>query len=868
MQQEPNKQLARIKRTYLPVTNQITVANLRMTSQDIASWKQAIDSARNATNPRRKLLYDLYESIMLDGQLLTVTNKRKTRITNKRARFVTAGQEGVEDEFVREFITETPWFQRMIGHAIEAVWWGHSLIELIPENGLITEAVLIPRHNVIPEREFLAWDYMNDTDGIYYQEDPLYSKYLVSIGGKKDYGLLMSAAQYIIYKRGGFGDWAQFTELFGMPFREGRYNPYDSDSRRLVEQALQESGGAGWITLPEGASITFHDNNGTGKSEVFKDLIHLCDEQISKLILGQTMTTDAGSSRSQSETHQDTEDEIVMSDMLAVEYLLNWGLRDKLIKIGYKIPEGRFHYPQLENIPLQTRIDMDIKLSSKIAIDEQYWYETYGIPKPENGILTPKPQPVPEIENTEEEEEEPDVPNKGKPDKHAKAGKPDKGGKPTALAPKISCCGISPEVVAEVELSEEEIALVKNVWNAKQGPYDAATYQQAINKLKEALFTHISPKSEYDTPDYVTGTLMEANINQFGFDKNVETVLRLNQALGESNDFDAFEQKAMSILGQINRAQLKTEYNFAVAVAQNASAWNRQKRMAEVFPYLQYQTIGDSRVRAAHQALDGKVFAVADADSWQGIYPPNGWGCRCEMIQLMEHQAKPEDLTTGGEAIGLLDEEWDAMVKGGFNTNRGEMGEIFNLNNAYLKKIPGNKKPDMNALSYEDAELFSRDEMKKKGTLPLNSLPKHPLSADEIAAERQRIKAAHKNNKPVTWSDYTGRPISIMERDFVSHTTKAKYLSEKEERQNLYRNIPDILSDPHEVYFKHIKGKYNWVYVRHYGDDSMVVVTEIDRYNKNPEGLVVRTWYKLDVNQEKLNRSGVLIKGKGTETTI
>ncbi len=395
---------SKVGRTYYtPVNNTLTVQQVRLTATDINSWKTAIDSARNVINPRRKLLYELYDSIILDGHLLSVMNKRRTQITNKKVHFALKNNEGKIDDVVKNAVLETPWFYDMIKYILEAKAWGHSLIELVPEQGVINKAILVPRFNVLPEKGILAFDAKNPLVGLDYRLDPAYSNNLIEAGGEKDYGLLMSAAQYIIYKRGGFGDWAQFAELFGMPFREGNYMPYDEDGRKKLEDALGKMGGAGWVVTPEGTSIKFHDNNGAGKSEVFKDLIDLCDAQVSKIFLGNTMTTDNGSSRSQSETHQDTEDGIIQSDIVELEYLLNWNIKQKLIALGLPIPEGRFFYPEMQILGLEQRIDIDMKLAEKVPISEEYWYETYGIPKPDG---TAEPIKVP---GTKKEEEAPAV---------------------------------------------------------------------------------------------------------------------------------------------------------------------------------------------------------------------------------------------------------------------------------------------------------------------------------------------------------------------------------------------------------------------------------------------------------------------------
>lgn len=380
-------QNAKIKRSYIPWSNKVTVANLSMSSQDIGTWKRAIDSARSVLMPRRRLLYELYENIIIDGHLSSVMSKRAMGLTNKKVLFAIKNSEGEVDETLRDKVLETPWFYKTIKFSAEAKPWGHSLIEFIPKSGIISDAVLVPRSTVFPEYGTASYNYIDPLDGIFYEDDPQWSKYMMPVGGAKDYGLLMTAAQYVVYKRGGFGDWAQFAELFGMPFRVGKYNPYDDSTRTTLSTALEKMGGAAWTVIPEGTALEFHDNNGTGKSEVYHDLIEMCNKELSKIFLGQTMTTEDGSSRSQSETHKDVEEAINISDMIEMEYLLNWSFKDKLLSLGFPLKEGKFFFENTREIPLEKRIEMDVKLAQQVFIDEQYWYETYGIPKPDEASI-------------------------------------------------------------------------------------------------------------------------------------------------------------------------------------------------------------------------------------------------------------------------------------------------------------------------------------------------------------------------------------------------------------------------------------------------------------------------------------------------
>ena len=97
---------------------------------------------------------------------------------------------------------------------------------------------------------------------------------------------------------------------------------------------------------------------------------------------------------------------------------------------------------------------------------------------------------------------------------------------------------------------------------------------------------------------------------------------------------------------QVAAARARAEFTLrthgfqAYAVARH----QQQTATADIFPYWKYETVGDSRVRPGHAALDGKVLR-ADDPWWKTHYPPWDWGCRCIVVALDEEDAKEIGIT-------------------------------------------------------------------------------------------------------------------------------------------------------------------------------------------------------------------------------
>ena len=91
------------------------------------------------------------------------------------------------------------------------------------------------------------------------------------------------------------------------------------------------------------------------------------------------------------------------------------------------------------------------------------------------------------------------------------------------------------------------------------------------------------------------------------------------------------------------RAEMILQTNVRQAYA--ASRYAEQQASKEDFPYLKYNTRGDSHTRASHAALNGKIFHIDDP-FWQDHYPPWEFGCRCIVVRQTIEQAEAAGIMT------------------------------------------------------------------------------------------------------------------------------------------------------------------------------------------------------------------------------
>jgi phage gp29-like protein len=362
------------------IIQKTTLTQVVRNQADIAKWQNALRSAESITNPNRTALYDIYSGVIIDGHLESVIAKRKAAILSKKFVFTRNGE---ADDNVNQHL-KSPWFFLFMNDLLDTLWWGHSVFQFYHDGEWI-KYDLIPRKHVKPESKIFVKG-QNDTTGESYIDNPAYPNVL-EVSWLKPLGLLNIACPYVIYKRNGIGDFAQFVEIFGQPMREGIYDANDEEARRKLESDLNNVGSSLVFIHPKGTELNVKDSANKGASaQVYDKLIEICNTEISKFALGNTLTTQQGTNgaRSLGEIHKEGEELINVTDLQWVSNVLNYNMADIFAALGINTKGGEFTIQEKENTDLTARVLIDMQVATKVPIEDDYWYETYGISKPKN----------------------------------------------------------------------------------------------------------------------------------------------------------------------------------------------------------------------------------------------------------------------------------------------------------------------------------------------------------------------------------------------------------------------------------------------------------------------------------------------------
>lgn len=196
-------------------------------------------------------------------------------------------------------------------------------------------------------------------------------------------GLAMLVATSFMCKSYGLKDWMVFAEVFGMPLRVGKYGASaTAEQKAALLRALTNIGTDAAAMIPDSMIIEFiASTSATGGDKLFQGLADYLDSQVSKAVLGQTMTADNGSSLSQASVHNEVRGDIRDDDALKLAATierdlirpfvdLNWGQRDD---DGY--PVLRLFREKQEDLKalaeaLTPFIDRGLKVSASVIRDK------------------------------------------------------------------------------------------------------------------------------------------------------------------------------------------------------------------------------------------------------------------------------------------------------------------------------------------------------------------------------------------------------------------------------------------------------------------------------------------------------------------
>lgn len=193
-------------------------------------------------------------------------------------------------------------------------------------------------------------------------------------------GLARTAIFAVMIKSFGLKDWAQFADRYGMPLRVGKYSEgATAEQKSRLLQAIAQMGHDAGCIIPDSMLLDLVSAPTNANGEVFERLGSFVNKELSKVVLGQTMTADDGSSLAQSQTHDvvrkairdDDAQQLAMTlarDLVAPYVALNFGADSA-------VPTVRFDVSEPENLKMLAEalppfIDRGLRVGAGVIRDK------------------------------------------------------------------------------------------------------------------------------------------------------------------------------------------------------------------------------------------------------------------------------------------------------------------------------------------------------------------------------------------------------------------------------------------------------------------------------------------------------------------
>jgi hypothetical protein len=333
------------------------------------------------------------QELLTDSHLESVWSVR-CAATSGAEWFMAAGEEGSrEQEAADAFAGELSGMDvpRIIEEMMDAVAYGYSPLEILwaaregrwgignivgkppqwfefdQENRLVLKTGILGSEE-LPENRFLL-----------VRHRPSYAN---------PYGVKVFSKCFwpVTFKKNGFRWWTVFVEKYGGAFMYGKYpsNAGEQFKNELLD-ALEKMVADAVAIAPEGSEITIASAVSKGVSGgIYQSYIQTANAEISKAVLGQTLTTEIGDvgSYAAAETHNEVREHLAAADRRRISAAFNrLAAVYTFYNFGADVVPPLFQFVKDEDLQ-SARADRDVKLHQVgWRPGKAYISREYGIPE-------------------------------------------------------------------------------------------------------------------------------------------------------------------------------------------------------------------------------------------------------------------------------------------------------------------------------------------------------------------------------------------------------------------------------------------------------------------------------------------------------
>lgn len=661
----------------------------------------------------------IYRNLTYDSHVDSCMTSREAGLLSCEYEFETEGTSRADKkarDFISDYFNNVVKPQDIMRYILEVVYYGYGVQELTPvkdgTNIIFDKIVGLPA-------EWFGFHYLDNSLLFFSKDKPLEGEPV----DMKSINLIQYRATYqnpygsgklarIFYPVGikkavmKFG--ADFAEKFGSVFLFLITQTNDETKKRQALQMLTDMVQSGVGVFETNDELKDLNVDKSGSSDLYTGLINLMNNEISKAILGQTLTTEnntATGSQAMATVHFDVRQEIIDADKsFAVDVFQN--IIKRLVDMNMTVDRYPYlKYFEDEDIQLD-KSTRDLNLQSMgVKFNKNHFTDEYNLSPDSFEMIQNNPAPQPQSRE------------------QTTSAKPDTGDDLDDLTDDEK--KKSSEVVAFAELknlAEREDRQLEDFTNNTQNIFDDAfkpfytalksavekstNYDDAIRRIINANLD-ISNKVRTIGPCLLTADIIGRGYAVLNIDDNVvrfaeiKTPFDITKPIFDYADVDFLKMKIPMTKSKFN--ELSEQYkNYAftissykkedeikkslehlieckekrigfkewkkdaiekgvyksdltywqnVRAAQMSGKYKQMMDNTDIAPYWQYIAVEDAHTRPAHFAVNGTVRRFDDS-FWLEWFPPNGYRCRCTVRALSAAYIKnrlglnPEDFNS------------------------------------------------------------------------------------------------------------------------------------------------------------------------------------------------------------------------------
>lgn len=356
---------------------------------------------------------ELFEEILeKDPHIGGAFQSRKLAVSKREYQILDASEDNKDKEiadYVRKVIDGIKRFHTFKEDALDCVPKGFSSHQIMwkidPAN-----KVYIDRFEYLHQKNFrfgLATDPKSDLNRIRRITDEAlvdgvelepFKWFIPIVKARSGYpgraSIMRTVTWYYLFKNFDVKAWVQFAEVYGLPLRIGKYGAGAGETEKDdLLRALQTIAQDASAIISESTKIEFVEAIQKAASiQLYKELADYCDSQNSKAILGHTGAIDSTPGKLGGETNaENVRLDLIENDALSFDYEVNDQLIIPLVNFQFGVQEKYPSYKTIVPKPKNRKEEQEIMNNSRVPIGTKHYYETLGIPQPQDNeeVITP-----------------------------------------------------------------------------------------------------------------------------------------------------------------------------------------------------------------------------------------------------------------------------------------------------------------------------------------------------------------------------------------------------------------------------------------------------------------------------------------------